>query len=408
MCGGAIQESARLLEEQRAYLQAKGSVGATRISRGALPAAEARAQVLQAVGRCGVVVINGETGCGKSTQVAALSRPWWGGSPGQVATCPARGGLQQVATLSRLEREAPWAGGYTHHRAGELHGQVPQFLLEEATAEGRGGECSIVVTQPRRISAISLATRVAQERGEALGQVVGYSVRLESSQSKRTRLLFCTTGILLRRLLSDITLQSVSHVVLDEVHERSVESDFLLLLLRSVLVQRPALKVVLMSATAEAGLFAEYFSQHPQGSTSLTIPGFTHPVREYFLEEVLERTRYVIGKASRFARKKKPSSSTTSAAPSDPHEEGDAEMTAAPESAPSVERKAIVEPGEAKAAGAVDEVAVPDEWDIESSDDEERAVGGQADTAARLTKSTDDGAATTASDGKGMAGSGCS
>ena len=72
---------------------------------------------------------------------------------------------------------------------------MPQFILEEAIASGAGAACSIICTQPRRISAVGLATRVAAERGEpAPGGTVGYSVRLDSKQSARTRLLFCTTG----------------------------------------------------------------------------------------------------------------------------------------------------------------------------------------------------------------------
>jgi HrpA-like RNA helicase len=74
------------------------------------------------------------------------------------------------------------------------HTQVPQYLLEAEITAGRGGACSIICTQPRRIAALGLAGRVAQERGEGVGQVVGYSVRLESKVSARTRLLYCTTG----------------------------------------------------------------------------------------------------------------------------------------------------------------------------------------------------------------------
>ena len=77
-------------------------------------------------------------------------------------------------------------------------------------------------------------------------------MRLESRRSARTRLLFCTTGILLRRLLADSELTSLSHIVLDEVHERTLESDLQLLLLKTVLAKRPHLRLVLMSATAEA------------------------------------------------------------------------------------------------------------------------------------------------------------
>lgn len=72
--------------------------------------------------------------------------------------------------------------------------QVPQYILESAIAAGEGARCNIVCTQPRRISAVGLAARVAAERGEKCGEVVGYSVRLDSKQSARTRLLFCTTG----------------------------------------------------------------------------------------------------------------------------------------------------------------------------------------------------------------------
>jgi HrpA-like RNA helicase len=72
--------------------------------------------------------------------------------------------------------------------------QVPQYVLEDAIASGRGAACNIICTQPRRISAVGLAARVAAERGEAVGETIGYSVRLDSKQSARTRLLFCTTG----------------------------------------------------------------------------------------------------------------------------------------------------------------------------------------------------------------------
>ena len=72
--------------------------------------------------------------------------------------------------------------------------QLPQFILETEIEEMRGAQCSIICTQPRRISAVSVAQRVAQERGENLGQTVGYHIRLEQERSKDTRLLFCTTG----------------------------------------------------------------------------------------------------------------------------------------------------------------------------------------------------------------------
>ncbi len=88
---------------------------------------------------------------------------------------------------------------------------------------GAGGKTDIIVTQPRRISAITLAQRVADERevaSEQLGDTVGYQIRLEARRSAKTRLLYCTIGVLLRRLSSDRLLTGVSHIIVDEVHER--------------------------------------------------------------------------------------------------------------------------------------------------------------------------------------------
>lgn len=79
--------------------------------------------------------------------------------------------------------------------------QLPQFILEEEIASSRGANCNIICTQPRRISAISVAARISSERGESLGETVGYQIRLESKRSAETRLLFCTTGVLLRQLV---------------------------------------------------------------------------------------------------------------------------------------------------------------------------------------------------------------
>ena len=118
---------------------------------------------------------------------------------------------------------------------------------------------NMICTQPRRISATSVASRVASERGEQIGKTVGYKIRLEGSMSSSTRILFCTTGVLLRRLTEDPLLSGTSHVIVDEVHERSLDSDFLLVLLRDILPHRPTLKVVLMSATLNALAFEEYF-----------------------------------------------------------------------------------------------------------------------------------------------------
>jgi HrpA-like RNA helicase len=92
---------------------------------------------------------------------------------------------------------------------------VPQYVLEAAAAAGVA--CNAIVAQPRRISAMSVAERVASERGERIGDTVGYTIRLESKTSIHTRMLFCTTGILLKRLEDDKDLENVTHVFVDEV-----------------------------------------------------------------------------------------------------------------------------------------------------------------------------------------------
>ena len=178
--------------------------------------------------------------------------------------------------------------------------QVPQFILDDwLCGDSSADFCNVVCTQPRRISAIGVATRVADERGEKPGEVVGYQIRLESKVSERTRLMFCTTGILLRRLEGDPTLGEVTHVIVDEVHERSEESDFLLMILRDTLKKRPDLRVILMSATVNADLFSSYFS----GCPVLEIPGRTFPVQQVFLEEILENIPYALEARSPYARR---------------------------------------------------------------------------------------------------------
>ncbi|TNY18898.1 P-loop containing nucleoside triphosphate hydrolase protein [Rhodotorula diobovata] len=171
--------------------------------------------------------------------------------------------------------------------------QVPAFVLEDAIMRGEGATTSIVVTQPRRVSAIGVASRVAAERCEDLSpsstplpsNLVGYAIRGERRAGPGTRALFCTTGVVLARLGrgGDPDLQGVSHIFIDEVHERSVDSDFLLLELRDILRRNPSIKVVLMSATINQKQFSDYFG----GAPVVEIPGFTHPVRDFYLEEYL-------------------------------------------------------------------------------------------------------------------------
>ena len=163
----------------------------------------------------------------------------------------------------------------------------------------RGAQANIIVTQPRRISAIGVSERIASERCEKLGQTVGYSIRLESKRSKKTRLLLCTTGILLRRLQCDPDLASVSHVFVDEVHERDLNTDFLLIILKDLLVRRKSLKLVLMSATLNAERFSEFFGGYP----TVSIPGRAQPVQEFRLEDALQVTNHLVLQGSTLQRR---------------------------------------------------------------------------------------------------------
>ena len=207
------------------------------VGRMNLPVFNFRDEILSTVDKNQVTIICGETGCGKSTQ-------------------------------------------------------IPAFVLEHELSQGKA--CKVYCTEPRRISAISLAQRVSEELGEGpkdLGSIrslVGYAIRLESKTSSQTRLVYATVGVVLRMLESSGGLQEVTHLVIDEVHERSIDTDFLLVILRSLMERRPELKVILMSATVDAARFSRYLNDAP----ILTVPGRTFPVQTRYLEDAVELTHY--------------------------------------------------------------------------------------------------------------------
>ncbi|XP_067842013.1 ATP-dependent RNA helicase DHX29 isoform X2 [Heptranchias perlo] len=212
-----------------------------------LPVFQHKMQILETLRRHRVVVVAGETGSGKSTQ-------------------------------------------------------IPQFLLEDLLSSV-ASKCNIICTQPRRISAVSLATRVCEELGCEEGpggknSLCGYQIRLETKVGESSRLLYCTTGVLLRKLQQDGLLTSVSHVIVDEVHERSVQSDFLLIILKEIMQKRSNLNLVLMSATVDSDKFANYFGHCPV----INIPGRIYPVQVFHLEDVVEETGYVLEKDSEYCQ----------------------------------------------------------------------------------------------------------
>ncbi|KAK6919770.1 Helicase-associated domain [Dillenia turbinata] len=244
------------------------------LERSKLPIASFRDVITSTVESHQVVLISGETGCGKTTQ-------------------------------------------------------VPQFLLEHMW--NKGVPCKIVCTQPRRLSATSVAERISHERGEIIGNNVGYKIRMESRGGRNSSIVFCTNGILLRLLISagvgsskaEIShlsrngiLSEMTHIILqdgcldlgfptsvlgpvactldvlqicvkirpqDEIHERDRFSDFMLAVLRDMLPLCPHLRLVLMSATIDSERFSEYFG----GCPIIRVPGFTYPVKTYYLEDIL-------------------------------------------------------------------------------------------------------------------------
>ncbi|KAG7498428.1 3-5 RNA helicase YTHDC2 isoform X1 [Solea senegalensis] len=167
--------------------------------------------------------------------------------------------------------------------------QIPQFLLDDCHM--RREACRMFCTQPRRLAVISLAERVAAERGESVGQTVGYHIRLENRISPKTLLTFCTHGVLLRTLMTgDSSLKTVTHVVMDDVDERDGLTDVLLTKMWSILEQIPTLKLILSSAALNVDLFHQYFDSCPV----IHIKERQFEVQELFLEDVLKLTGFNI------------------------------------------------------------------------------------------------------------------
>ncbi|KAJ3056890.1 ATP-dependent DNA/RNA helicase dhx36 [Rhizophlyctis rosea] len=222
-------------------------------------------EIVSAIEGNNVVVLSAETGAGKTTQVPQFILAW-----------------------QRWKDANPW--------------WEDKFGIDEerASASGRLTPASVIVTQPRRIAAISVAQRVASERGEMVGSgrcAVGYQVRFENKaptvSRDEGRMVFCTSGILLRRFQDDPLLTGVTHIILDEVHERDLNTDLLLIIIRHLLHRRPDIKVILMSATAETELFQNYFKGfgtvgHNRLPPIVSVPGRLFPVKENHLEDVME------------------------------------------------------------------------------------------------------------------------
>lgn len=231
--------SMQLLEEYQARMQNPKQI-AMMTMRQKLPAWQKKEDIVSAIDQYQVVIISGETGSGKSTQSV-------------------------------------------------------QFILDSMIQRKLGETVNIICTQPRRISALGLADRVSEERCSEVGQEIGYSIRGESKHTRGvTKCTFVTTGVLLRRMQMGDRLEDITHVVIDEVHERSLDTDFLLVLVRKIITTNPDLRVVLMSATLDADIFSDYFGG-PQQVARIHIEGRTFPVTDYYLDDVIKRTGFTGG-----------------------------------------------------------------------------------------------------------------
>jgi len=157
--------------------------------------------------------------------------------------------------------------------------QIPQWSVEYVRKLGVNKK--VACTQPRRVAAMSVAQRVADEMDVPLGQEVGYTIRFEDCSSPKTILKYQTDGMLLREAMSDPHLDGYQIVLLDEAHERTLATDILMGVLKEVIKQRPDLKLVIMSATLDAGKFQTYFD----GAPLMNVPGRTHPVEIFYTPE---------------------------------------------------------------------------------------------------------------------------
>ena len=196
-----------------------------------LPVSSRRQEIMEAMDRHQVIIVCGETGSGKTTQLP------------KIALALGRGRLNAVP---------------------DANGQVRGHLIGH--------------TQPRRIAASSVAKRIAEELNTPLGEVVGYKVRFQDTLQKNASVKLMTDGILLAETQTDPLLKAYDTLIIDEAHERSLNIDFLLGYLKQILPKRPDLKVVVTSATIDADRFAKHFESRSGPAPVIMVSGRTYPV----------------------------------------------------------------------------------------------------------------------------------
>ena len=157
--------------------------------------------------------------------------------------------------------------------------RIPQYAVYADLPQTR--RKMVACTQPRRVAAMSVAKRVADEMDVQLGEEVGYNIRFENATSPKTFLCYLTDGMLLREAMNDNELSRYSTIIIDEAHERTLSTDILMGLLKEICGRRADLKIIIMSATLDAARFQAYFNNAPL----LKVPGRTFPVETFYTPE---------------------------------------------------------------------------------------------------------------------------
>ena len=165
--------------------------------------------------------------------------------------------------------------------------QVPKILYENCPLDNK----MICITQPRRIAAISISERVAEELDTKIGDIVGYSVRFKEKMSKKTKIKFVTDGMLVRECILDKNLEKYKYIILDEIHERSIHTDILMMICKDLLInkKRNDLKLIIMSATLDPKKYMEYFNTN----ALIKVQGRKFPIKVYNMAEEKEENNSI-------------------------------------------------------------------------------------------------------------------